>query len=44
MTQLEFFKVFGRVIVDTVHDEQLAMRLVSRAWIRHRKNVQNKVS
>ncbi|WAH38681.1 hypothetical protein [Alicyclobacillus dauci] len=37
MTQLEFFKTFGSAILETVKDDQLAMRLVSKAWITHRR-------
>lgn len=38
MTQLEFFKTFGVVILETVIDEQLAMRVINKAWMKHRRH------
>ncbi|MFB5189899.1 hypothetical protein [Alicyclobacillus fastidiosus] len=44
MTQLEFFKTFGSAIVATVKDEQLAMRVVNRAWMTHKRSVQTRAA
>ncbi|EPZ43329.1 MULTISPECIES: hypothetical protein [Alicyclobacillus] len=40
MTQLEFFKTFGEAILAAVQDEQLAMRVVCRAWRTHKRTGQ----
>lgn len=36
MSQLRFFQTFGPVMVATLKDEQLAMRVVSKAWMNHK--------
>lgn len=37
MTQLDFFKTFGVALAVTLEDEHLAMRIVSRAWMEHKR-------
>ncbi|MFD1677058.1 hypothetical protein [Alicyclobacillus fodiniaquatilis] len=44
MTQLEFFKTFGTAIVSTIKDEQLAMKVVSKAWMMHRRKTQKRIA
>ncbi|GMA60107.1 hypothetical protein NZD89_11045 [Alicyclobacillus fastidiosus] len=44
MTQLEFFKTFSAAIVATIKDEQLAMRVVNRAWRTHKRSGQTRAA